>query len=133
LAPIQNKGGAGVKFFLSVVGLGVGLALGGGLLYGLFTSETARLVTMFLLGAFLFGSTVLLTTLFINRQWARVVGEQRTTHNHRYQINHPQLPPPAWEQSPVQPQPELLPPLPDKAKIWESVNLEEDPEDEIIA
>ncbi|GEM_PF-2913299 len=122
-----------MKLFLSVVGLGIGLALGGGILYGLFTSETARLVTMFLLGAFLFGSTVLFTALFINRQWTQAVGEQRTTHHHRYQINHAQLPPTAWDNAPVQPQPELLPPLPDKARIWESMNVEESAEDEIIA
>ena len=122
-----------MKLFLSVVGLGIGLALGGGALYALYSSETARLVTMFLLGAFLFGSTVLLTALFINRQWARAVGEQRTTHNHRYQINHSQLPSSAWDNSPVQPQPELLPPLPDKARVWEPMNVEESEEDEIIA
>ncbi len=122
-----------MKLFLSVVGLGIGLALGGGALYALYTNETARLVTMFLLGAFLFGSTVLLTALFINRQWTRAIGEQRTTHNHRYQINRSSLPSPAWDNSPVHPQSELLPPLPDKAKIWEAVNVEESAEDEIIA
>ena len=122
-----------MKLFLSVAGLGIGLALGGGILYALSTSESARLVTMFLLGAFLFGSTVLLTALFINRQWTRAIGEQRTTHHHRYQINHPQLSPPAWDNAPVQPPPELLPPLPDRAGIWESMNVEENAEDEIIA
>jgi hypothetical protein len=120
-----------MKGFLGVVGLGCGLALGGSVTYALFVSESARLLGMFLLGAVLFGSTVMLTALAINRQWAKLIGEQRTTHNHRYQIQH--SPPPVWDPNPAQRQPDLLPPLSDKSVVWDSVNLSEREDDEVVA
>ena len=113
-----------MKGFLTVTALGCGLTLGGGIIYALLVSESARLLGMFLLGAFLFGSTVLVTVLFINRQWAKTLGEHRTTHNHRYQIQHA---------PPDQRQPDLLPPISDRSVVWDSVNLPEREEDEVVA
>lgn len=62
-----------MRGFFSVIGFGLGLALGAGIIYGLLTSESARLLVMFLLGAILFGGVVLVTALMINRQWTRSI------------------------------------------------------------
>ena len=93
--------------FWGFFGLGLGIALGGGLLYAFVISETFRLLAVGL-GAFLLAAlTIGGTALLVNRQWANALGRQRTTHHHRYQLSH--LPPPAqaWDPSP----PDLLPPL----------------------
>lgn len=112
--------------FLKTLAFAFGLALGGGLLYALAVSESARLVAMFLLGAFLFGSTVLLTALAVNKQWSKVIGEQKTVHTHRYSINGPSGGPPAFE--PPERQQELLPPL-----VWPEAMTQVDSDDETIA
>jgi hypothetical protein len=122
-----------MRTFLGVGGLGFGLAVGGGLVYALYSSESARLLSMFLLGAFLFGSTVLLTALFINRQWTKALGQSRTTHHHRYQLQSTF--PPGWETSPSNGQrtQDLLPPLAENARLWDSVVMPEDIDDEVVA
>ncbi len=122
-----------MKSFMGVVGLGFGLAVGSGLVYALYSSESARLLSMFLLGAFLFGSTVLLTALFINRQWTKALGQSRTSHHHRYQLQSTF--PPGWEVTPRggQGAQDLLPPLADNAGLWDSVAMPEDIDDEVVA
>ena len=91
-----------IKRFVVWFGLGVGLVIGGSLVYALFISEMARLV-MVGLGAFLLAAiTIGGTALAVNRQWTKALGAQshRTTHNHRYP-SYPSLPSQAWDgQSP---------------------------------
>lgn len=120
-----------MKSFMGVVGLGFGLAVGGGLVYALYSSESARLLSMFLLGAFLIGSTVLLTALFINRQWTKALGQSRTSHHHRYQLQSTF--PPGWEVPTSQRSQDLLPPLADHAGLWDSVAMPEDVDNEVVA
>lgn len=71
--------------FLTMIGLGLGLALGGGLVYSVITDETARLfiiaITMFILGATIVGVCIvagnyLMVRAFTSRQ-------ERTTINYR--------------------------------------------------
>jgi hypothetical protein len=93
--------------FWTFFGLGLGIAVGGGLLYAFVVSETFRLLAVGL-GAFLLAAlTIGGTALLVNRQWANTLGRQRTTHHHRYQLS--QLPAPAQTWEP--PSPDLLPPL----------------------
>lgn len=114
--------------FLTVIGLGLGLALGGGGVYAFAVNESVRLITMFLLGAFLFGVTILLTALLVNRQWSRVIGEQKTTHHHSYRLNGPSNQP-VFE--PPERQQELLPPAPQEWQVWPAASV--DSENETIA
>lgn len=122
-----------MKSFAGITGLGFGLAVGGGLVYALYSSESARLLSMFLLGAFLFGSTVLLTALFINRQWTKALGQSRTSHHHRYQLQPTVLS--GWETTPKgsQQSQDLLPPLAHNSGLWDSVAMPEDVDDEVVA
>ncbi len=117
-----------MKNFLNVAGLGFGLTLGGGLVYALYTSDSARLMAAFLLGAFIFGGVVLLTVIMVNRQWTRAMGDQRTTNNHRYQVYSQQ---PGWTMPAQRPQ-ELLP-LPDVAMWGAPVDTRQDVNDEVVA
>ena len=102
-----------MKRLMTGFSLGLGIALGGGVIYAFYISEAMRLVTVgigaFLLAAITIGSTALI----VNRQWTKALGAQshRTTHNHRYPNYN--VPPasvwdgtlPAWQEPP-----ELLPP-----------------------
>ena len=118
-----------MKRFLGIAGLGFGLALGGGLVYALHTSESTRLMVVFLLGALVFGSAVLLTAMLVNRQWTRAIGQQRTTHNYRYQA--PQIPPAVFP-SPEQRAPDLLPP-PEWPMFTATMPAPQDVDDEVVA
>jgi hypothetical protein len=86
-----------MRRFVTMIGLGFGLALGGGLIHSLITNETARLfiiaITMFILGATIVGVCIvagnyLLVRAFTGRQ-------DRTTI--------PQRGPMGYYQSPVAP------------------------------
>ena len=95
-----------MKRLLGWFGLGLGLAVGGGVVYAFYLSEAMRLVTVGI-GAFLLAAvTIGGTALLVNRQWTRALGAQshRTTHHHRY----PSYPPPGMWDGPATP--ELLPP-----------------------
>ena len=74
--------------FLKILFLGIGLALGAGLVYALVTSEAMRLFAAFLVGAVLIGLVVLL----VNRQWTQALGMQRhqTQTNNRFALTPPQ-------------------------------------------
>ncbi len=119
-----------VKRFVVWLGLGIGLVIGGSLVYAFFISEMARLVVVGL-GAFVLAAvTIGGTALAVNRQWTRALGAQshRTTHNHRYPP-YPSLPSNAWDgQSPWGPPDLLPPPLP----VLEG-ELRQNEEDEIVA
>ena len=100
-----------MKRLLTWFSLGLGLTLGGGVVYAFYISEAMRLVTVGI-GAFLLAAlTIGGTALIVNRQWTKALGAQshRTTHNHRYPSYN--LPSAAmWDGTlPMQP-PELLPP-----------------------
>jgi hypothetical protein len=75
-----------MKRLVNGLGLGVGLALGSGVVYAFFISEAMRLVTVgvgaFVLAALTIGGTALL----VNRQWTKALASQshRTIHHHRY-------------------------------------------------
>ncbi len=120
-----------MKRITTLIGLGVGLALGGGLVYAFFTSEAARLLVVglvaFVLAAFTIGGTALL----VNRQWTRALGAHRTTHNHRYRT---QIQPPMWgEPMPRQQQPEGLLPGPGVLPAWDMVETQQREDDEVVA
>jgi Flp pilus assembly protein protease CpaA len=122
-----------MKRFFSVLGFGFGLATGGGLIYALLVSESARLMITFLLGALVFGGTVLITTILVNRQWTKAIGEQRSTYNHRYQV-YPQQPsspmgPAMWSGQPEA----LLPPPASTTTSWAQVPEENQVDDEVVA
>ena len=75
-----------MKRFVAWLALGLGLALGAGMVYAFYISEAMRLVTVGV-GAFLLAMlTIGGTALMVNRQWTRALGSQshRTVHNHRY-------------------------------------------------
>jgi len=78
-----------MKRFLTIIALGIGLAVGGGLVYAFYTSEAVRLVVVGLAAFLLAAATIGGTTLAVNRQWAATVGAGRTTHHHRYQMQSP--------------------------------------------
>ena len=113
-------------------GLGLGLTLGGGVVYAFYISEAMRLVTVgigaFLLAALTIGGTALL----VNRQWTKALGAQshRTTHNHRYPAyGSPQ--PRVWEgMMPLQ-TPEVLPPTLPTFDV--DVQMGRDIDDEVVA
>lgn len=119
-----------VKRFIVWFGVGVGLVIGGSLVYAFFISEVARLV-MVGLGAFVLAAvTIGGTALAVNRQWTKALGAQshRTTHNHRYPP-YPVLPANTGNgQSPWEPPDLLPPPLP----VLEG-ELRQSEEDEIVA
>lgn len=78
-----------MRRFLTMIGLGFGLALGGGLVYSLITNEMARLfiiaITMFILGATIVGVCIVAGNYLMVRAFT---GRQdRTTINY-----HPALP-----------------------------------------
>ena len=75
-----------MKKFIALVGIGMGLTIGGGLVYAFYTNEAVRLVTVGLIAFLLAAATIGGTTLAVNRQWAGAVGSSRTTHHHRYQM-----------------------------------------------
>lgn len=90
-----------MRRFLTMIGLGFGLSLGGGLVYSLVTNETARLfaiaITMFILGATIVGVCIVAGNYLMVRAFT---GRQdRTTINYR--------PPPP---SVVPPRQEVFPP-----------------------
>jgi hypothetical protein len=93
-------------------GLGIGLVVGGGVVYAFYISEAMRLVTVGV-GAFLLAAlTIGGTALVVNRQWTKALGAQshRTIHNHRYPTYGQPHPTTGEGFSPFQPQ-DLLPPL----------------------
>jgi hypothetical protein len=119
-----------IKRFVVWFGLGVGLVIGGSLVYAFFISEMARLV-MVGLGAFLLAAvTIGGTALAVNRQWTNALGAQthRTTHNHRYPP-YPALPSQTWDGHPPWGQPDLLPP---RLPVVEG-EMRQTEEDEIVA
>ena len=119
-----------IKRFVVWFGLGVGLVIGGSLVYAFFISEMARLV-MVGLGAFLLAAiTIGGTALVVNRQWTNALGAQshRTTHNHRYPP-YPALPSQAWDGQSPWGQPDLLPP---RLPVVEG-EMRQSEEDEIVA
>lgn len=120
-----------VKGCVNLIGLGFGLALGGGLVYALYISESARLIAMFLLGAFLLGGTVLATALLINRQWIRGV-DHRTINNYRLQAppTYPPVYPAAYPEAMPSRQEDLLPPL---AGDWSTQTFNPDNDEAPIA
>jgi hypothetical protein len=80
-----------MRRFVTMIGLGFGLALGGGLIHSLITNETARLfiiaITMFILGATIVGVCIvagnyLLVRAFTGRQ-------DRTTINYQSPVAPP--------------------------------------------
>jgi hypothetical protein len=122
--------------FTNLVGLGLGLALGSGLIYGFFTSETLRLLAIGL-GAFLLASiTIGGTALLVNRQWTHALGTFRSTHNHRYHLET-RLPT-IWDSSSAwaarsEPLDSVLP-RPDTLPMWPVGGLvQPGEEDEIVA
>ena len=87
-----------MKRFVAWLALGLGLALGAGMVYAFYISEAMRLVTVGV-GAFLLAMlTIGGTALMVNRQWTKALGAQshRTTHNHRYPA-YGSLQPRVWE------------------------------------
>ena len=93
-------------------GVGLGLALGSGLIYGFFVSEAMRLV-MVGIGAFLLAAaTIGGTALLVNRQWTKALAAQshRTIHHHRYP-SYEGAPAPSGAGSRPLLAVELLPPL----------------------
>lgn len=98
-----------MRGFIKTIGLGLGLTLGGSLVYALYISEAARLLLIFVGGALMFGAVILVTVYMINRQWIKSMGEQRTIHNYRYQVGQPAASPPPVYQSQAY-YPELPPP-----------------------
>lgn len=124
--------------FTNVTGLGAGLALGGGLIYGFFISEALRLLVVGL-GAFILAViTIGGTALLINRQWIRVLEGHRTTHNHRYEVlphfaGGIQAQPPGWDTIAGQ-QPEGLLPRPETLPMWNAADIQQYSEDdEVVA
>ena len=117
-----------MKRFMALVGIGMGLTIGGGLVYAFYTNEAVRLVTVGLAAFLLAVVTIGGTTLAVNRQWAGAVGSSRTTHHHRYQM---QSPPGAGElvipgrNQPTNDWSALLPPL-----TWENPPANES--DEVV-
>lgn len=86
------------KFF-ALLALGIGLTLGGGLIYVLLTNQMALFlfagVVMFVLGGGLIGLVLLLN----NRMWANAVfsnGEHtvKNSYNYRFPTSPPPSPPP---------------------------------------
>jgi hypothetical protein len=118
--------------FTNLVGLGLGLALGSGLIYGFFTSETLRLLTIGL-GAFLLASiTIGGTALLVNRQWTRALSTSRSTHNHRYHLET-RLPT-IWDSSGRPESLDSVLPRPDTLPMWPVGGLvQPGEEDEIVA
>ncbi len=102
-----------MKRFVAWLALGLGLALGAGMVYAFYISEAIRLVTVGV-GAFLLAMlTIGGTALMVNRQWTRALGSQshRTVHNHRYPTyGSPQ--PAIWDGATPLQTPELWPPTP---------------------
>jgi hypothetical protein len=125
--------------FTNVIGLGVGLALGGGLIYGFFISEALRLLVVGL-GAFILAViTIGGTALLINRQWIRTLEGHRTTHNHRYKVlpdfaGGIQAQPSGWDTIPRQ-HPEGLLPRPDVLPMWSAGDMQQQysQDDEVVA
>ncbi len=126
-----------MRRFVTMIGLGFGLALGGGLIHSLITNETARLfiiaITMFILGATIVGVCIvagnyLLVRAFTGRQ-------DRTTINYQSPVAPPRggvfppwsspppalpAPPSAW--SAFGPQY----PVPHVAERWSEAGEEDD-------
>lgn len=75
--------------------LGVGLALGSGLVYALFTSEVARILFLVLLAFLLGGAIIGIVVLVINRQWTQALGTRRSQTTNRYELLSPPSYPPA--------------------------------------
>ena len=101
-----------MKRFITWLGLGIGLVVGGGVVYAFYISEAMRLVTVGV-GAFLLAAlTIGGTALVVNRQWTKALGAQshRTIHNHRY-APYGQPHPAAGEGIPPFSPQDLLPPL----------------------
>ncbi len=113
-----------MKRFITLMGLGLGLALGAGIIYAFYASEAARLIAVGV-GAFLLAAiTIGGTALMVNRQWTNALGSQRATHHHRYQV---QQPPSIWGTAQAMQRPDLLPapPLPDVLDINVDVEADE--------
>lgn len=128
-----------MKTLISAAGVAFGLALGLSLTYALYANEAARLVFMFIFGAVLIGSTVLLTALAINRQWTKSLPDHRVTHHHRYQIPTSQPTNYPTTQSPNHQPYDLLPPPPSGYEPWpfnghsNHANVDADIDDQIVA
>lgn len=58
---------------MRAIGVGIGLAVGAGLVYGVYTSEAVRLVTVGVAAFVLAVVTIIATALVVNRQWLRVM------------------------------------------------------------
>jgi hypothetical protein len=97
-----------MRRFLTMVGLGLGLALGGGLVYSLITNELARLfiiaVTMFILGATIVGGCVVAGNFLLARAFTG--RQERTTVNYRPSVAPPRADAfPPWSSAPTLPAP----------------------------
>ncbi len=110
-----------MKRFITLFSLGLGLALGGGLIYAFYTSEAMRLVVVGLGGFLLAAVTIGGTALLVNRQWTGAVSAGRNTHHHRYQVTSP-----VAQALPGREPVDLLPPL----ELHRSASYEAD---EIVA
>jgi hypothetical protein len=83
-----------MRRFVTMIGLGLSLAIGGGLVYALITNETARLfiiaITMFILGATIVGVCIVAANYLLVR--AFTARQERTTIPQRGPIGNYQSP-----------------------------------------
>lgn len=101
-----------MRGFLSLIGLGMGLALGGGMVYVLSTNE-ALAMAFLMIGMFLLGCTIFgLFAFLLNRQWARSVFGTPGQVTNNYRVIQPTQPLPpiygnydpwVWTQQPYYP------------------------------
>lgn len=120
-----------MKRFINLMSLGLGLAIGSGLVYGFFASEAIRLLVVGL-GAFLLAAvTIGSTALLVNRQWARLLEGHKTSHHHSYHLES--RPSWGWDPLPRQQSSENLLPRPETLPVW-NVTMQPQPEDdEVVA
>jgi hypothetical protein len=121
-----------MKRFTLWVGLGLGLAVGSGVVYAFSISEAMRLVTV-AVGAFLLAAlTIGGTALVVNRQWTKALGtySPRIIHQHRYP-SYGSSQPTTVEGASFFQSPELLPPsLP---PLDDQADPSRDLDDEVVA
>lgn len=82
------------------LGLGLGLSLGGGLVYVLITSTTALIVTA-IFGAFVLGGLFMAgPVLLVNRQWTNALGAGKSVTNNKWSLPEFPTPPVSYWQQP---------------------------------